>query len=223
MPHTWTRPTSKAKLSSYNLVSQLLVQHIPQALERMSKFLKPQCLQLLLYSTPPATVSLHNILSAILSTVLKSTDIMGSRDGVSSAGSGRSHSSNKHVDSPFVDHWGGYTWDDGAHQWIYDGCNGIYPPSRHDALPPDGLPFNGRNPFSDSYGNYFTPDENDNVYPSDEYGRYRSKSPEGPSAYWSKSLPIREIGSNRRPRTVSPNTESKCLLNSRCTSYKQER
>ena len=199
MPHTGTRPTSKAKVSSYNLVSQLLVQHIPQALQRTYKFLKPQCLQLHLYSTLPTTIFLHNILSATLSTVLKSTDIMGSR--------------------PFVDHWGGYTWNDGARQWTYDGCNGIYPPSRHDALPPDRLPFNGRKPFSDSYGHYFTADENDNVYPSDEYGRYRSKSPEDSSAHWSNSLPIRELGSNRRPRTVSPNTGSKCLLNLRCTSY----
>ena len=145
---------------------------------------------------------------------------MGSRDGYSSAGSGRSRSSNKHADSPFVDHWGGYTWDDGARQWTYDGCNGIYPPSRHDALPPDRLPFNGRKPFSDSYGHHFTPDENENVYPSDEYGRYRSKSLEGSSAHWSNSLPIRELGSHRRPRTVSPYTESKCPLNSRRTSYK---
>ena len=92
---------------------------------------------------------------------------MGSRDGYSSAGSGRFPLSNKRDYSPFVDHYGGYTWD-GASGWTYDGCNGIYPPRRHDTIPPDCLPFNGRKPLADYYGAHFTPDENGNVYPSDK-------------------------------------------------------
>ncbi len=145
---------------------------------------------------------------------------MGSRDGYSSTGGGQSRSSGRDNDSPFVNHFGGYTWD-GPGEWTYDGCNGIYPPSRYEAIQPADLPFNGRKPFSNSSGtHYFTSDENGHVYPSDEYGRYRSKSPEALSAYRSSRLPIRELESNRRPGPMSPNPESKCLLNLRRTPRK---
>ena len=83
---------------------------------------------------------------------------MGSRDGDSFAGGGGSRSSGKYNNSPFVDNFGGYTWD-GEGEWIYDGCNGKYPPSRYDAITPSHLPFNGRKPFSDSSGTHFTPDQ----------------------------------------------------------------
>ena len=148
---------------------------------------------------------------------------MGSRDGYSSAGGGGSRSSGKNNNSPFVNHSGGYTWD-GKGEWIYDGCNGMYPPSRYDAITPSHLPFNGRKPFSDSSEkHYFTPDENGNVYPSDEYGRYRSKSPEASTEYRSSRLPIRELESNRRPGSMWPNPESKSILSLRPTSREQQR
>ena len=144
---------------------------------------------------------------------------MGSRDGYSSAGGGGSRSSGKYNNSPFVDNFGGYTWD-GEGEWIYDGCNGKYPPSRYDAITPSHLPFNGRKPFSDSSGTHFTPDENGHVYPSDEYGRYRSNSPEASTEYRSSRLPTGELESNRRPGSMWPNPESKCLSSLRRTSSK---
>ena len=145
---------------------------------------------------------------------------MGSRDGDSSAGAGRSRSPGRYDDSPFVNHYGGYTWD-GAGAWTHDGCNGIYPPCRYDAIQPAHLPFNGRKPFSNSSGtHYFASDDDEHVYPSDEYGRYRSNSSEALSAYRSSRLPVGEPESNRTPGPVRPNPESKCLLNLRRTPRK---
>ncbi len=119
-----------------------------------------------------------------------------------------------------MDQYAGYTWDNEAFAWTYDGCNGVLPPSRHEPIPPDGRTFNDRQPLSDDYGHHFTPDENGHFYPSDRYGRYRSKSPEKLSAYQSRNLPTRQREGNRSSGALLPNPESKCLLNLRRTSRK---
>ena len=141
---------------------------------------------------------------------------MGSGDGDASAGAKRSHSSDKNNPSPFVDTWGGYTWNQEAGQWIYDDDNERHPPSRYEAKSPARPPFESREPFTDDSGTrYFTSVERGPIDPSDEYGHYRSNSPESLSAYQSPRMPIHEVHSTRRSRSVSPNPEGEYLLNSR--------
>lgn len=136
---------------------------------------------------------------------------MGPRDGNSSAGAKTSHSSDKNKPSPFVDNWGGYTWNQEAGQWSYDGCNERHPPSPYEVKSRALPPFDGGEPFTDGSGTrYLTPDERGHINPSDEYGRYRSNSPESLSAYWSSRMPIQEVQSTRNSRSMSPNPESEC-------------
>ena len=121
---------------------------------------------------------------------------MESGDGDPSAGDKRSHSSEKNNSSPFVDEWEGYTWNQEAGQWSYDGFIESHPPSCYEAKTPGSLPFDGREPFTDDSGTrYFTPDER---------GHMR----------------LHEVQNTKTTRSMSPNPESECLLNSRRTSRK---
>lgn len=139
---------------------------------------------------------------------------MGSRDGDPSTGAKRSHSSDKNNISPFVDKWEGYTWDQEAGQWSYDGYDECHPPSHYEPKSPVWPHYEGREPFTDDSGtHYLTPNERGHSNPSDEYGRYRSNSPESLSAYWSPRMPADEVQSTRKSRSMSPNPESECLLN----------
>ena len=118
---------------------------------------------------------------------------MGSRDEDPSADAKRSHSSEKNNSSPFVDKWEGYTWNQEARQWSYDGCNESHAPSCDEAKQPASPPFDGRDPFTDDSGmRYTTPDERGH-------------------------MPIHEAQNTKTARSVSPKPESECLLNSRRT------
>ena len=143
---------------------------------------------------------------------------MGSGNGDPPAGAKKSHSSDKSNPSPFVDTWGGYTWDQEAGEWFYDDNHERHPPSHYEARSPTGPPFDGREPLTDDSGmHYSAPDERGHINPSDEYARYRSNSPESLSAYWSPEMPLHEVQNTRRSHSMSPNPESECLLNSRRT------
>ena len=140
---------------------------------------------------------------------------MGSRDGDLSAGAKKSHSDKDKL-SPFVDKWEGYTWDQEARQWSYDGHDESHPPSRYELKSPASPPFEGRDPFTDDSGTrYVTPDERGHSKTPNEYGRYRSNSPESLSAYWSSRTPMNEVQGTRKSRSLSPNPASECLLNIR--------
>ena len=143
---------------------------------------------------------------------------MGSGDGHPPAGAKRSHPSDKSNPSPFVDTWGGYTWDQEAGQWTYDDNHERHPPSHYESRSPTRPLFDGREPLTDDSGlRYSTADERGHINPSEEYARYRSNSPESLSAYWSPRMPIHEVQNTKRSHSMSPNPESECLLNSRRT------
>ena len=56
---------------------------------------------------------------------------MGSKDGDLPAGVKKPHSDKDKL-SPLVDKWEGYTWDQEALQWSYDGHDESHPPNRYE-------------------------------------------------------------------------------------------